>query len=96
MTPSVGKAVHYVARGSADGVFQPACRAAIITAIQTSKFSEVMQDSWTVSLFVMNPNGVFLNEYCEYHGGDPASEPEDEQTGLSYEGGTWHWLERVE
>lgn len=29
--PSVGRVVHYVARGSADGVFPPACRAATIT-----------------------------------------------------------------
>lgn len=33
-TPSVGRIVHYVSRGSADGFFKPQCRAAIITVVR--------------------------------------------------------------
>ncbi len=33
--PAGGRIVHYVARGSADGVFPPACRAAILTEVRS-------------------------------------------------------------
>jgi hypothetical protein len=50
--PSVGRAVHYVARGSADGKFPSVCRAADITEIQ---------DDETVGLMVKNPTGLFFH-----------------------------------
>lgn len=31
--PAVGRVVHYTSRGSADGVFAPLCRAAIVTDV---------------------------------------------------------------
>lgn len=50
--PSVGRVVHYVARGSADGVFPPVCRAAIITDVGGGHH---------VSLAVLNPTGLFFD-----------------------------------
>lgn len=47
--PSVGRTVHYVAPGSADGTYPPAHRAAIITEVTNAT---------TVSLAVLNPTGI--------------------------------------
>lgn len=81
MTPSVGRIVHYVSRGSADGIFGKTCRAAIITDI-------VDRDRDAVAICVMNPTGLFFHGDCEY--ADPGDYPE------SMTPGTWHWPERVE
>lgn len=59
MTPSVGRIVHYVSRGSADGVFTPECRAAVIT--------EVSPDTGRAALMVMNPQGIFWDWGLEYN-----------------------------
>lgn len=68
----MGRVVHYVSYGTPGGEYLPECRAAMITGVQ---------DDETVSLFVMNPTGVFLNQnVCR----DDANQ-----------GGTWHWPERV-
>lgn len=87
-TPTVGRIVHYVARGSRDGIFAPVCRAAIV--------AEVTDDE-TVTLAVMNPNGVHFNP-CAH---DPGTPPPHGAPGatcnggdLLYPGGTWHWPER--
>jgi len=94
-TPSVGRAVHYVARGSADGVFPAVCRAADIT--------ETHPDDWTVvGLMAKNPTGLFFHPVAvggvTHDPGDPA----DGAVGArcaggdrAYPGGTWHWPERV-
>lgn len=58
MNPSVGRIVHYVSRGSADGVFEPECRAAIITGIN--------EDNGKVELMVFNPQGVFWDYNMDY------------------------------
>lgn len=50
--PTVGRAVHYVSRGSADGRYKSECRAATITAVGEG----------FVSLCVMNPMGLFFDE----------------------------------
>ncbi len=50
--PSIGRTVHYVSRGSADGVFPPACRMALVT--------EVGADA-RVGLAVVNPDGLFFH-----------------------------------
>lgn len=70
--PSVGRVVHYVSYGTPGGEYLSECRAAMVTAVQ---------DDETVSLFVMNPTGVFLNQGVSH---DPL-----------HQGGTWHWPERV-
>lgn len=107
MQPTIGRIVHYVARGSADGKFPPACRAATITEVS---------DAGRVGLMVANPTGLFFhplddNGGCEYHDGaeTPGSPdcPNDASHGspfrycacgwieASHRGGTWHWPERV-
>jgi hypothetical protein len=53
MNPSVGRIVHYVSRGSADGVFTPECRAAIVT--------DISEDNDRVALAVLNPQGMFFD-----------------------------------
>ena len=50
--PSVGRIVHYRSRGSADGIFKPECRAAIVTEVNTV---------FNVGLAVVNPNGMFFD-----------------------------------
>ncbi|TQE33061.1 hypothetical protein [Streptomyces ipomoeae] len=49
-TPTIGRIVHYVSRGSADGVFAPACRAALVTAVD---------DTGQPALTVFTPEGHF-------------------------------------
>lgn len=63
--PSVGRVVHYVARGSADGRFPKACRAATVT--------EVGKDG-VVGLMVANPTGLFFHPLAD--GGCPLDEEE--------------------
>ena len=79
--PSVGRDVHYVARGSADGRFPPVCRAAKVTEVN-------MADSRLVGLCVINPTGLFFHPLD----GNPGGCWQDEE---GHEGGTWHWPERV-
>lgn len=55
--PSVGRIVHYLSRGSADGVYAPACRAAVITAVI---------DELSVSLAVLNPTGLYFDQDVQY------------------------------
>ena len=82
--PSVCRAVHYVARGSADGVFPKCCRAATITEVAETAAG----DSTIVGLCVTNPSGLFFHSVAD--GGT-------EYDGSEHpEGGTWHWPERVE
>lgn len=52
MKPSVGRIVHMTSRGSADGQFPPAARAAVITEVLDA-------DAGRVHLCVLNPTGVF-------------------------------------
>lgn len=56
-TPSIGRIVHYMARGSADGVFPPTCRAAVITDLD-----KTVLDLEYVSLCVLNPSGIFFDQ----------------------------------
>jgi len=86
--PAIGRWVHYVARGSADGAFAPACRAAMVT--------EVDDNGDLVGLLVANPTGLFFHPLaaggCAHHAGDVGpTHNGDTITDLSYPGGTWHW-----
>jgi len=77
--PSVGRIVHYVAYGTPGGEFPAGvCRAAVITDAAPSG----VEQTEVVSLFIMNPTGVFF----------PTHVPYDENKAP----GTWHWPERVE
>jgi hypothetical protein len=77
--PSVGRIVHYVSRGSADGKFAPECRAAIVT--------EVAEDGRTVGLCVANPAGLFFHPLSD--GGAPY-DPGDVDDEVGYMVGTGH------
>jgi len=48
----IGRIVHYVARGSADGRYPSTCRAAIVTAVD---------DAGQPALAVLNPEGLFFS-----------------------------------
>lgn len=52
--PSVGRIAHYVARGSADGVFKSECVAAIITSAPTAGRGRPPKK---IDLFVMTSTG---------------------------------------
>lgn len=67
MKPTVGRVVYYKSYGTPGGEYPQTDRAAIIT--------EVIDDD-TVSLFVMNPEGLFLNKNVK--------------RGES--GGCWDWM----
>ncbi len=82
--PFVGNPIHYVARGSADGVFPPVCRAAWITEVPAHEVND--QGERLVLCAVLNPTGLFFQS-------DPlrlVSEPDAEG---KFPGGTWHYHE---
>ena len=54
MKPTVGRIVHYVARGSADGKFPPVCRAAVVAEVYDS-------EPTYAGLAVLNPSGIFFD-----------------------------------
>jgi len=84
--PSVGRIVHYVSRGSADGVYPPACRAAIVTEVDE-------HDPNRVGLCVLNPTGTFFHPL---NGDDSCEHYEPPHQGVrGHRVGTWHWPERV-
>lgn len=83
--PSVSRMVHYVARGSADGVYPPACRAAVITEVDEYQPGDVF-----------NPEGLHFPKGVLFHEGDIGHDHTGaEVPERSYRGGTWHWPERV-
>lgn len=83
-TPSVGRIVHYVARGSTDGVFPVTCRAAIVTEVEA--FSPGHNG---IGLAVLHPDGALFARDIPYDDQGPVDEDGTPR------GGTWHWPERV-
>lgn len=93
VAPTVGRDVHHVGRGSADGHYLPDIRAAKITKVHETES--------VVSLVVWTTEGQFWPGAVPFHGGTADDEPEFTPyyrcpiTGLAYPGGTWHWPPRV-
>lgn len=99
--PSIGRMVHYVTRGSADGVYPPQCRAALIT--------EVIPDGegfkGRVNLQVFYPVGIHAElgvwyvdfPYCPLP--HPGADVVDMPSALDLDDrgllGTWHWPSHV-
>lgn len=54
---AIGRIVHYVARGSADGKFPPVCRAAVIAELPENGLPRIV---------VLNPQGIFFDD-VEYN-----------------------------
>lgn len=81
--PFVGNPVHYVARGSADGVFPPVCRAATITEVPPKTPADA---NVYLSLAVLNPTGLFFQ-------GDPIRYAGESSEEGKFPGGTWHYHE---
>lgn len=81
--PSVGRIVHYVSRGSADGVFPATCRAAIVTDVPPDAGDHM------AGLAVLNPTGMHFAQGVPYVDRGPMGE------GAVPVGGSWHWPERV-
>lgn len=77
--PSVGRIVHYVSRGSPDGVFKPEHRAAIITLVYGTWDDRADTDH--AGLCILNPSGMYFESDLPY---DPDCAP-----------GSWHWPEYV-
>jgi hypothetical protein len=50
--PVIGRMVHYVSYGSADGRYESVCRAAVVTETR---------DSGELGLAVLNPTGMFFD-----------------------------------
>jgi hypothetical protein len=73
MTATIGRIVHYTSYGTPNGEYPSVCRAAIVTAVG--------EEDGVVSLCVLNPEGIYLNQNVFY-----SDEPK---------GGTWHWPDRV-
>ena len=85
MKPTVGRVVHYVARGSADGRFPSVCRAADVTEVVDPKTMPGDITDERVGLMVKNPTGLFFHSLAD--GGCLHDE-------AGKAGGTWHWPER--
>lgn len=80
--PSIGRIVHYVSYGTPRGEYTSQCRAAVITAVH--ELDPVPEHGVPyVDLCVLNPTGLFFNQDCMY-------------SEEIYNGGSWHWPERVE
>lgn len=60
--PWIGMVVHYVSYGTPNGEYPSVCRAAIVTASRTSVADSDRPELTTADLFVMNPEGIFLNK----------------------------------
>jgi len=85
MTPGIGRIVHYVSYGTPGGEYGKACRAAIITEVDSED---------TVGLCVLNPTGLFLNRGVRQHELPPPGKILPGELA-EHRGGTWHWPERA-
>ena len=79
--PTIGSIVHYVSRGSADGVHPPACRAAIINEV-VDPAGEAGGGIANMTVFI--PNGSYNHLEVSHVKAEFRV------------AGTWHWPERVQ
>ena len=101
MNPSVGRIVHYVARGSADGLFPKACRAA--TVAEVGAWMDVLDGESDV---VEHEDGRRFRTVEQEWQPEACALVVTNPTGLFFNtclhdedvraGGTWHWPERVD
>lgn len=106
MQPSIGRIVHYVSRGSADGTYPSECRAAIVTEL-----AHADESSDVVGLAVLNPTGQHFTRAPYDDGAETLGNPDcpDQTTHgnpfrycacgwteAQLQGGTWHWPEPTE
>lgn len=82
--PSVGRVVHYVSHGSADGKYPRVCRAADVTEVAPP---EADQREQVIGLMVKNPTGIHFRPISD--GGARYDDSESPAPG------TWHWPERA-
>lgn len=98
--PSVGRIVHYVSHGTPvreDGTqaYTSQCRAAIITDL-TYADPGLRDVTYEVDLCILNPTGmVFAEDVLMDAGTTGPDHNGDTVTDIWYQGGTWHWPERV-
>jgi len=79
--PSVGRIVHYVSRGSADGKYPAVCRAAVVAAVDEPGPRGYEGQGTSIQAVVLNPEGIFFGRMQYNENNEP---------------GTWHWPEYVE
>ena len=90
MKPAPGRIVHYVSVGSPvlpDGTqkFKSLCRAAIVTEVD-------QVDRTHVGLCAINPTGFFFHSLAD---GGCAQQALPEGSSDPYDGGSWHWPEKI-
>lgn len=64
--PTVGRMVYYKSRGSADGVFPPVDRAAVVTDVRPAiDYSSTLpiEGECECRLAVLNPEGLFFSDW---------------------------------
>lgn len=86
IAPTVGRMVYYKSRGSADGVYPPLNRAAVVTSVDNTQGP----NKWCVTLCVMSPEGLFFTQLLD-QGQQPGQWDwmpfqKDQQMRLGYEG----------
>ena len=92
--PSVGRIVHYVSYGTPGGEYKSECRAAIVTEVQD--WDSPANVAGEIGLCVLNPTGQFFNQDVPCHlGGEDKAGGTNLCDGLDFQGGTWHWPERI-
>lgn len=94
----IGSDVHYVSRGSADGVYPPTCRVAEVVAVEIG--SHDPSDAQQV-LFIKTMTGQHTEAVSEHQGTSRPGRPDTwvhctdtPDRGPKFEPGTWHWPTR--
>lgn len=80
MKPTIGRIVHFVSRGSADGIY-PKRHVPMIVVDVEGEFVPGESGNISVSGWTFNPGGTRYESFVK----------EDQSAEV---GGTWHWPER--